>query len=259
MTGLSRFGFAEDVPFFPRYFRFGRHWMNSYKFFLIVGIYAGILVSAAVADREGISPARLGAGLLTFAIIGLVGARVYHLAVHFGDYRRSGFSLIARNPMEGGWSVLGGLVIVPMSLVFDSIFGIPTGIFWDYMAIAIAVGGAFIRFGCITNGCCVGRASDGWFARLQHDTAGVYQRRVPVQWLEIGWWILSWAGLIWLWPKDLPPGSYAFAVGGWYGIGRFWLEPLRRDTSRLAGIRVNQAVAALLAVVAAGGFLWRVL
>jgi prolipoprotein diacylglyceryltransferase len=258
MTGTSYPGADEVLPSFPRYFRFGRHRVNSYKFFLIVGIYAGILVSAAVADRAGVSPLRLGAGLLVFALVGLVGARVYHLAVHWSDYRRSGFSIFARDSAEGGWSVLGGLIIVPLSLLFTSIFGIPTGLFWDYTSIAIAVGGAFIRFGCVTNGCCVGRDSDAWFALRQHDTCGVYRRRIPAQWLEIVWWIMSWAGLLWLWPKNLPSGSYAFAVAAWYGIGRFWLEPLRRDTSLVAGLRVNQVVAAVLAVIGTAGFVWRI-
>ena len=64
---------------FPRYFRIAGHWVNSYKVFLCVGIYCGILVSAAVGARSGLSPLRLGTGLLLFALLGLAGARVYHL------------------------------------------------------------------------------------------------------------------------------------------------------------------------------------
>jgi phosphatidylglycerol---prolipoprotein diacylglyceryl transferase len=250
---------ATFAPARPRYFRIAGHWVNSYQLFLCVGIYAGILASAAVGDRSGISPLRLGSGLLLFALVALVGARAYHLAVNLGEYRKTGLSLTPRTRGEGGWGVLGGLVIVPLSLLFDSIFGIPIGPFWDQMAIAIAVGGAWVRFGCVRNGCCVGRDSDGWFALRQHDVHGVYRRRVPAQWLEIAWWLLACAGLFWLWPLHLPAGSYAFAVLGWYGLGRVWLEPLRRDPTVVRGVLVNQLVAALMAVVAGAGFLWRVL
>lgn len=244
---------------FPRYFCIAGYWVNSYKVFLCVGIYSGILLSAAVGERSGISPLRLGMGLLLFAIVGLIGARLYHLAVNFRLYRNTGFFLTARSPTEGGWGVLGGLVVVPLSLLFDSIFGIPVGVFWDHMAIAIAFGGAWIRFGCVCNGCCVGRDSNRWFALRQHDVHGVYRRRIPAQWLEIAWWLLACGGLLWLWPRELPTGSYAFAVLGWYGLGRFWLEPLRQHSEIFYGVRVNQVLAALVAVLAGAGFLWRTL
>jgi prolipoprotein diacylglyceryltransferase len=247
------------VPSFPRFFRIGRYWVSAYKVFLCVGIYSGILVSAAVAERSGISPLRLGIGLLACAILALIGARAYHLVVNFAAYRRVGLTLVAASPYEGGWSVLGGLVIVPATLAFDSVLGIPTATFWDYMAIGIAVGGGWIRFGCVCNGCCLGRDSDSWFALRQHDVHGISRRRIPAQWLEIAWWLTACAGLVWLWPKHLPAGSYAFAVLGWYGVGRAWLETIRRqEGSTVRGVRVNQVVAALMALVAGAGLLWRI-
>jgi prolipoprotein diacylglyceryltransferase len=90
----------------------------------------------------------------------------------------------------------------------------------------------------------------------QHDIRGSRQCRIPVQWLEIGWWLLAGAGLLWLWPKSFPPGSYALAVLSWYGLGRLWLEPLREQPDLVAGrVRINQVVAALLALVAGGALL----
>jgi phosphatidylglycerol:prolipoprotein diacylglycerol transferase len=248
---------ALPSPAFPRYFRIARYWVSSYKVFLCIGIYSAILLSAFVGGRSGFSPLRLGAGLLLFAIVGLIGARGYHLVVNFGLYRTTDFSLTSRDQMEGGLSVLGGLVVVPLSLLFDSIFGIPVAVFWDHMAIAVAFGGMWIRFGCVSNGCCVGRETNGWFALSQHDVHGVSRRRIPAQWLEIMWWLLASAGLLWLWPQQLPAGCYAFAVLGWYGLGRFWLEPLREDSALLYGMRINQVVAAFMAVIAGAGFLWR--
>lgn len=240
---------------FPRFFWFGGYPVNSYKVFLCVGIYAGILAAAVVGQQSGLSPLRLGMGLLVFAIAGCLGARLYHLAVNVARYRQIGFAVTARSQVDAGWSVLGGLVVFPLSGLFDSVVGIPLGVFWDHMAIAIAVGGGFIRFGCICNGCCVGRESGRWFARRQHDVRGIYRRRIPVQWLEIGWWGLACAGLLWLWPARLPTGAYAACVIGWYGLGRVWLEPLREQSTWVSGFRVDQVVAALAAAVAAG-YLW---
>ncbi|MFH0344717.1 MAG: prolipoprotein diacylglyceryl transferase family protein [Chromatiales bacterium] len=243
-------------PAFPRYFNIGGHWVNSYKVFLCIGIYSGILLSAAVAERSGISPLRLGAGCLLVAILGLIGARVYHLAVFFRRYSRDRFWAEAWNPKRGGLSVFGILIAVPFSWLVASLLGIRPAVFWDHMSIGVVFGGAWIRFGCVCNGCCGGKESHGWFARRQHDTQGIYKRRIPVQWLEIGWWLLAGLGLIWLWPARFPPGSYALGVLTWYGLGRFWLEPLREAPDLVYGrVRVDQVVAALLAIVAGGALL----
>ena len=247
-------------PAFPRYVRIAGCWVNSYKIFLCVGIYLGILASAATAQASGLSALSVGAGTLVCALSALAGARVYHVAVHFPAYRAAGLGASIWNTRDGGWSLFGGLVIVPLTLSFDSWFGIPTAVFWDHMAVGIAVGGAWIRFGCVCNGCCVGKEADTWFALRQHDTRGDSKRRVPVEWLEIAWWLLAVVGLLWLWPVAFPPGCYALGVLGWYGAGRFWLEPLREAPELVyRRVRVNQIVAAALLTVAGAGLLWRII
>jgi hypothetical protein len=42
-------------------------------------------------------------------------------------------------------------------------------------------------------------------------------------------------------------------------LGRVWLEPLREHADVVGGVRINLAVAALVAIVAGAGFLWRIL
>lgn len=249
MTSASQ-SFAPAGEY-PRSFRIGGYRVNSYKVFLCIGIYLGTLLSAAVAERSGVSPLRVGMGCLLCGVIGIAGARIYYLVVHLRAHRRSGLAADVWNPERGGGSVFGGLVIVPVTLAFDSFLGVPVATFWDHMAFAIAFGGAWIRFGCVCNGCCVGRESGAWFALRQHDISGVYKRRVPVQWLEIGWWLTAIAGLFWLWPTRLPTGGYGLALLAWYGLGRFWLEPLReRSGALVSGVRIDRVVAAALACVA---------
>src|SRR5688572_4563876 len=70
------------MPGFPRFFELGGSSINSYKVFLCVGIYVGSLAAAALADRSGLSPLRIGLGAMACALAGLIGARVYHLLVH---------------------------------------------------------------------------------------------------------------------------------------------------------------------------------
>jgi prolipoprotein diacylglyceryltransferase len=217
-------------------------------------IYLGTLLSAVVGARAGISPLRVGAGCLVVAIVGMIGARLFYVAVNLRAHRRSSLRRVIWDSSNGGWSVFGGLAIVPVLAMVKSVFGIPVAVFWDLSAFAIAFGGAWIRFGCICNGCCVGRESSSWCALRQHDTQGVCKRRIPVQWLEIAWWLAGLAGLFAAWPGHLPHGVYALGILGWYGVGRFFLEPLRETQEFILGrVRVHQVVAGLLAIGAGGG------
>jgi len=244
---------------FPGDLRIAGRRVNSYKVFLCIGIYAGTLLTAAVGARSGLSPLRVAAGCMVVVIVGLIGARLFHLAINAHAYWRTRSSGIWDRG-TGGLNVLGGLLVVPIPLVFNSIWGIPAVTLADHLAFGIAFGGAWIRFGCICNGCCVGRESHHWWAARQPDTLGVVKNRIPVQWLEIGWWLLALGGLFWLWPARLPRGFYALGVPGWYGFGRFWLEPLREERElAFNSVPVNQLVAGLLAVVAGGRAIWMVI
>ena len=240
---------------FPRFFKIGGYWVSAYKVFLCIGIYSGILVSAAVAERSGISPLRMGAGSLACAISGLFGARIYHLIVFAPHYLREGSWTAAWDSRRGGWSVFGALLpIAPLSFLVASALRIPPAVFWDHMIWGIVVGAIWVRFGCICNGCCGGRETQGWLALRAHDVRGAYKRRIPIQWLEIGWWILALGGLFFLWDRPFPPGTFALAGLAWYGLGRFCLEPLRQTPDLVLGrVRINQVVAACLALAAVGG------
>jgi phosphatidylglycerol:prolipoprotein diacylglycerol transferase len=234
----------------PRSVTVAGYTVNSYRLCLAVGLYSGLVASTLVARTDGIPVVRFVPAALFVAATGLIGARLYFFVATFGRVVRER-SVVAWRRSEGGMGVLGGLVVVPASVIPQLVLDIPLGVLWDHLGIAIAVGGAIIRFGCICNGCCVGRPSAAWWAVRQRDLSGGVERRLPVQWLEIGWWCMAIAGLAMLWPRAFPPGSYGMGVLAWYGAGRVWLEPLR-DTSRDSSTRLNRRVAAAMALGTTG-------
>ena len=186
----------------------------------------------------------------------MVGARFYYLITVARHYTTERFWAEAWNTKGGGWSVFGGLIIVPYSILLADWLDIPLATYWDHMIVGIVSGAVFIRFGCVCNGCCGGKPTTKWYGRNQHDTCGVHLRRIPVQWLEIAWWLVAAAGLLGLWAQSFPPGSRALAVLCWYGMGRVWLEPLRERPDLIAGrLRLDQLVAALLALGAGGALI----
>jgi prolipoprotein diacylglyceryltransferase len=246
---------AEPIRY-PRYFRVCGYWVNSYKFFLCIGLYVAILVSAAAARRWEMSTLRVAGASLACAIAGMAGARVYFLVVSRCHDRRTVRWGNLWNSRDGGWSVFGALFgVIPMSLLMCSALSLPLAAYWDCLGPAILAGGPLVRLGCVFNGCCAGRETVSRWGLCLHDTSYRVGRRVPVQHLEIAWWLLGIAMYLSLWPGDFVAGSNVLAVLSWYGVGRFWLEPLRKSADLMfGGFRINQLVAALLAVASGAAF-----
>lgn len=246
-------------PGFPRFFRIAGHSVNSYKFFLCVGIYVGTLATAALASSSGLSPLAVGLGAMACGLVGLVGARVYFLLVHAHSYARRRSLSALWDPSAGGWSAFGTLItFIPVSFAVAALLAIPVPVLWDHIGIGVLAGAFWVRLGCVFNGCCAGRETGSQLGVCLHDTDGVRKRRIPVQFLEMAWWFIGLIAFVMLWPGALPQGSYALAVVAWYGAGRFFLEPLREESDVVFGrVRIDQAVAALLAIAAGGALIIR--
>ena len=102
----------------------------------------------------------------------------------------------------------------------------------------------------------MGRETDTRLGVRLHDSEGVVRRRIPVQFLEMAWWLLGLGVFLGVWPHALPPGSYALGVLAWYGAGRFILESLREHPDVVLGrVRINQLVAGLIAMGAGGALI----
>lgn len=244
---------------FPRFFTFFGYSVSSYKVFLCVGIYVGTLTTAVLASSSGLSPLRIGLATMVCALVGLIGARVYHLLVYAPSYLRERSLGALWDTSRGGFSVFGALVsLVPASLLAAARLRIPVAVLWDHMGIGVLAGGFWIRLGCVFNGCCAGRVSTAPLSVSLHDTRGVKKSRLPVQFLEMAWWLVGLVAFLLLWPSALRLGSYALAVLAWYGVGRFFLEPLRERPDMVFGrVRINQVAAALLALGAGSVLLVR--
>jgi phosphatidylglycerol---prolipoprotein diacylglyceryl transferase len=247
---------------FPQFITFAGYPVNSYKVLLCVGIYVGTLTTAATAAASGLSPLRIGFAAMASALAGLIGARVYHLLVHAHMYFKAGSLHALWDSTAGGMSVFGALLtFVPVSFAAAAIVNTAPVVLWDHMGIGVLAGGFWIRLGCVLNGCCAGRETYAPIGVRLHDTRGVRKQRIPVQFLEMAWWVLGLVAFLSLWPRALPPGGYALAVLAWYGAGRFVLEPLREQPDVVCErVRINQVVAALMAVAAGSALIvlgWR--
>ena len=104
---------------------------------------------------------------------------------------------------------------------------LPFGAFWDAATFTLLVGMIFTRVGCLLNGCCAGRPSEGRLALRLPGQAGLWERRHPVQLLELGTAVALLGGCVALLLAESPPGAiFVFALAG-YGCVRSIIDPLR--------------------------------
>jgi phosphatidylglycerol:prolipoprotein diacylglycerol transferase len=158
----------------------------SYPAFLYLGLVLGILAGNHAANVSGLDSARVFVATLLLRVPTLVGARLLFIATHWKIYRREPERIWRRS--EGGAAMGGGVpFMVVLSVPLLAALELPFGAFWDVALVTILVGMIFTRIGCLLNGCCSGRPSEGPWAINLPDHRGVRCGRVPTQLLEAGW------------------------------------------------------------------------
>jgi phosphatidylglycerol---prolipoprotein diacylglyceryl transferase len=227
----------------------------SYPAMLYLGLVAGILVGAQIAQSSGIDPDRFALASVILLIPGLLGARLLYVLMHWEIYAGDPRRIWQRH--EGGMAMYGGFaMIVAFSIPLLRALRLPIAAFWDAGVFTILIAMIFARVGCLLNGCCAGRPTDGWWGLNLPDHRGVYRQRVPSQMLE-----MAWSGLVLIvllvWRSRAPVAGALFWGGvGAYGIGRFFLQKLRDDEGGARESSVLQGISAILALSAVlAGFL----
>ena len=220
----------------------------SYPFLLYVGTVLGILVGMKAAASRGITSPRMCLALVSLVIPALVGSRWLFLLSHLRQRRFQYTGMLRRS--EGGASLYGGLILsLLLSFPLLWLAGMPFGQFWDAATITILVGMVFTKVGCMLNGCCAGRETQGCLALYLPNMAGIWRRRVPSQLLEaaLASALLLTAPMVW---RRLPfPGSFFLLALFAYAVGRFWLENTRENIDRIWGFSLHRVISGLLATL----------
>jgi phosphatidylglycerol:prolipoprotein diacylglycerol transferase len=227
--------------------------ISSYVAMLYLGCLAGVLVGAAVAGSYGLEQSRVALAMIILLIPALAGARLWFVVEHWSVYRREPRRIWRRS--EGGSALYGGLLLsLAVSVPVLALFGIPYWTFWDAASFMMLVGLVFTRVGCVMNGCCAGRPTSGPLGIWLPDHDGVWERRIPTQFLEAGWAALVLAGAGLLSAHRPFAGAVLIGVLAAYGAGRILLAPTRADAGT-RGSWANVVVSALLLAVGAVAFI----
>lgn len=228
-----------------------------------IGVIAGILMAAKVAEKSGQDPDLYWEFSIYAVIFSIIGARIYYVIFAWDQYKNN--ILAVFNIRQGGLAIYGGVIAAFTTLfVFARIKKKNAFLMADTGVTGLILGQVIGRWGNFTNREVFGEYTDNLFAmRLPeamvrsgdisesiaaHMTEGVNYIQVHPTFLYESLWnlgILAFMLLYWRYKKF--EGEIALLYLGGYGLGRFWIEGIRTDQLYIPGTQVP--VSQVLAIV----------
>jgi phosphatidylglycerol:prolipoprotein diacylglycerol transferase len=257
---------------FPVIFKIGDFPITSFGLMIFFSFIAGSWVMAKQLKRYDMNPEIAWDVLAWIAIGGILGAKLYYLALHWQD--------LAANPVReltsrGGLVWYGGLIGGVTAFYFQiRSRKLPLATMYDSTAPALALAYAVGRMGCFLVGDDYGVYTDSWvgiaFPEGSPPTTAGYLRSVgdtgvpagladsavvpvhPTQLYEVGLALIMFVILWRLGARRLKPGQLFAAWMALYGIERFAIEFVRAKGDRIVlGLSTSQAASIILLVIAA--------
>ncbi len=163
-----------EIHIDPNIGTFGPFTLTWHGVFSALGIIAGVTLSVWLAKRDGI-PSEVGQEVALVAVpCAVLGARLFYVFEHFGDFRDEPWTIITELN-EGGITLYGGLIGgVLGGVIYGLIRKWPVAIGLDAAAPGMILGQGIGRIGDLINGEHLATESNlPWAVRYTHpDTLG---------------------------------------------------------------------------------------
>ena len=255
---------------YPEIFRIGDFVVTSFGLMMFLSFLAGAWATGKQLERYGLSKELIWDMLAGIAIGGIVGAKLYYLALHWQDVVADpAGELLSRGGLVWYGGLIGGVLAYYIQIRRR---GLPTATMFDATAPALFLSIAIGRLGCFLVGDDYGVPTEGWWGiafpnGAPPSTAG-YLRSVgadvaatvpdtailavhPTQLYEIAM-VLPLFLLLWhVGKRALAPGRLFTLFLGLYGVERFLIEAVRaKDDRILLGLSTSQLMSILLVIIA---------
>jgi prolipoprotein diacylglyceryl transferase len=224
--------------------------IRFYALFIILGIVLAVAVSALrLAKRKGNAGLSIDIGLWAI-VLGIVGARFYHVVTHLNDYFGAGKDPIsALYIWQGGLAIYGGLLFGALGAYIGCrIAGVKFFAYADALVPGLLLAQAVGRWGNYFNNELFGIPTDlPWGLEI---SVGNPAKPVglpdsltyhPTFLYESIWSLLGIAVLLWAEKRfNLQWGRMFAAYLMFYSFGRVFIESIRLDPAYvLFGVRLN--------------------
>ncbi|MDW8060932.1 MAG: prolipoprotein diacylglyceryl transferase [Thermomicrobium sp.] len=271
--------FTVTIGMDPDIARIGPLLLTWHGLFTAVAILAAVWLAGREIARKGIAIPNFDLAVLLTILGGVVGARLFFVLDHLGEYLREPWRILAIT--EGGLAVYGGIIGGTLTAAFILWRQrVPIGPVADAVAPALLLAQGIGRFGCLVNGdawggpcTCLACAGAGPAvptqelgycpfalrytnpkALLPADLLGVPTHPYPIYDMAVNFLVLA---ILWrLRRRGLPDGSLFALYWLLYGIGRFLISFVRQEAVWFWGLQQAQVVALVTALVGALALAW---
>lgn len=244
------------------------HW---YGFLIVLGAAAGGLVADRLARARGDDPAHIWNMLAVALLLGLIGARLYHVfstpaaGIGWWYYRQHPEAIFAfwRGGLRG-FGIFGGIAGGILGIwLYTRWAKLPFLRWLDYAAAGVILAQAIGRWGNFFNQELYGPPTDlpwGVYIDPAHRLPGLeaHERFHPVFLYESLANFAIFLALLWVGRRHgRRDGDVFLAYLILYPFVRFWLEFLRPDAWKIAGIATAQLISLACMLLAGAVLCWR--
>ena len=231
--------------------------LRAYGLMIALGVILAVYIFGRRLEFYSLGDADDASSIAMWSVTaGVIGARLYHVATDW--YRFSDNLTAIPKIWQGGLGIPGGLLAgILVGIWQGKRRGIRPAMLLSCAAPAIPAAQAVGRWGNWFNQELYGKATDlPWGLEIDAAHGGLPGTTYHPTFLYESLWNVALVGVL-FWVQrtyKLAPGRLMAVYIMGYGVGRFWVEGLRIDTSHhVGGLRWNQWVA-LAAVV--GGLIY---
>ena len=248
---------------YPEIIRIGSFPINTYGVFLAIAFLCAILITAKLAERDGLPREKIWDLSLWMLLSALVGSKILMLFTE-PEYRAQPLQLLSLDFLRSGGVFYGGLLgAVLAGYLLMKRYNLPWWKTADACAPGIAIGNFFGRQGCFAAGCCWGKPTTlPWgvkFTELGHEITGVpiNTHLHPTQLYESFAMLLVFLFLLWLHKRKRFSGQVILAYALLYSVIRFSIEFVRDDPrgdvfglTTLTGLSTSQLISLVIGITA---------
>jgi prolipoprotein diacylglyceryl transferase len=252
--------FLTEVPHFPNppisSFSIGPFTVHLYALCILIGIIVAYLIGASRFKKRGGDSGTLLDIILWAVPFGIVGARIFHVLTHLGDYVGV-YPTIEETMLhivsiwEGGIAIYGALIFGTLGAWIGAhVSGVRFVSVLDVLAPGIILAQGIGRWGNYFNQELFGQATDlPWGLLIEKNGNAAYPSEFPAGTLfhptflyEFLWDVAGFFVIIYLAKRLKLQWGKVFALYlVVYSIGRYFVEGIRLDPSEVFfGLRTNQ-------------------
>jgi len=145
----------------PRLFEIGGFALPTYGLLVAAAFLLGLHLAGKLAERQGLDATLVTNLGVYIAVAAIVGAKVFYIATHWGDYSGDLGRLFSISTLQTGGVFYGGLLAaLATAYYFAKKYGLPWLPIADVFAPALAAAHSIGRLGCFAAGCCWGKPTD---------------------------------------------------------------------------------------------------